>query len=115
LKYNNRLTALRKKTETVNALFDKTMALQDEALQKKIRNLNDKEETIFKGVILTSIIGILLIITILFLYSRNLSRRIQSLQMNILSVSKLDLSHPDVQPTRNDEIGDMAGERCVIL
>ena len=107
---NNQLNVLRKKTEVVNALFNKTMDLQAETLQKKINTLNDKEETIFKSVILTSIVGILLIIAILFLYSRNLSRRIQSLQTNILSVSKLDLSHPDVQATRNDEIGDMAGE-----
>lgn len=110
LQDDNQLTVLRKKTETVNALFDKTMTLQAEALQTKISNLNDKEATIFKSVIITSLIGILMIVVLLFLYSRNLSRRIQSLQTNILFVSTLDLSHPDVQATRNDEIGDMAGE-----
>ena len=110
LQDDTRINALRKKTETVNALFDKTMALQDEVLQKKISNLNGKEETVFKSVIITSLLGIFIIVAILFLYSRNLSRRIQNLQMHILSISELDLSNPDVQATHNDEIGDMAEE-----
>lgn len=106
--YTNSLTELRKKTETVNSLFDKAMEAQDAAMKKRISLLNEQEATTFKMIIISSTIGILLIIALLIWYSRQLSRRIGNLQGSILSLSALDLSEKDVHATRNDEIGDMA-------
>ncbi len=106
--YTNSLTELRKKTETVNSLFDKAMEAQDAAMKKRISLVNEQEATTFKMIIISSTIGILLIIALLIWYSRQLSRRIGNLQGSILSLSALDLSEKDVHATRNDEIGDMA-------
>lgn len=106
--YTNSLAELRKKTDTVNSLFNKAMEMQNTAMQKRIDQINEQEATIFKMVIISSTIGIVLIIALLIWYSRQLSRRIGSLQGSILSLSALDLSEKDVHATRNDEIGDMA-------
>ena len=107
--YTSKLTELRKKTDSINALFEKTMQAQDTALKKRISSLNEKETTLFRLVLISSALGIIAIIILLVWYSRNLSRRIRSLQNSILELSELDLSHQDIQATRNDEIGDMAG------
>ena len=84
------------------------MKAQDAATKKRISQLNEQEAATFNMVIISSLIGILLIITLLIWYSRQLSRRIGSLQGSILSLSALNLSEKDVHATRNDEIGDMA-------
>lgn len=104
----NALGELRKKTETVDSLFSKVMEVQNASTQKRVSDLNEKEATIFKTIILTSILGIIAIIAIITWYSRNLSRRIGNLQNQILTLCALDLSLKDAHATRNDEIGDMA-------
>ncbi|MBP2633455.1 MAG: chemotaxis protein [Firmicutes bacterium] len=106
--YTSRLSELRKKTDSINALFEKSMQTQDTALKKTISNLNEKETTLFRMILIFSTLGIIAIITILIWYSRNLSNRIKNLQSSILALSDLDLSYKDVNATRNDEIGDMA-------
>ncbi|MBP2627021.1 MAG: chemotaxis protein [Firmicutes bacterium] len=102
------LSGTRHKTETVNKLFAEGMTTQENALQQRIRQLNEKQTMTFTVVIASSVFGILAIITILTWYSRQLARRMGNLRGDILSLSKLDLSSQDVYPTRNDEIGDMA-------
>lgn len=106
--YTTVLSGAQQKTETVNKLFAEAMVTQDTALQQRIRQLNEKQATIFTIVIASSVLGIILIIAILIWYSRQLVRRIGNLRDDILSLSELDLSRKDVYPTRNDEIGDMA-------
>ena len=106
--YATVLAGTRKKTEIINDLFTEAMELQDATLKQRIRELNEKQDKVFTFVIAASVIGIILIIILLILYSRHLARRIGNLRGDILSLSELDLSHKDVYPTRNDEIGDMA-------
>jgi methyl-accepting chemotaxis protein len=111
--YTNKLTELRQKTTSINALFEKTMKAQDTAMSKRISTLNEHETTIFKMVLISSGIGIIVIIALLIWYSRYLSSRIKSLQNEILALSELDLSRQDIQARHNDEIGDM-GEALII-
>ncbi len=106
--YTSKLAELRKKTDSINALFEKSMQTQDTALKKTISKLTEEEDSLFRKVLIASVLGIIAIIAILIWYSRNLSSRIKNLQNSILALSDLDLSHKDVNATRNDEIGDMA-------
>ncbi|MBP2636379.1 MAG: chemotaxis protein [Firmicutes bacterium] len=98
----------RKKTETVNKLFGDIMTTQDKGLNQRIKQLNERRSTVFKTIIITSILGVLVIIALLLWYSRQLASRMRNLRNDLLSLSQLDLSGKDVYPTRNDEIGDMA-------
>lgn len=106
--YINVLSGLRQKTENTNKLFEDAMANQDSALKQLVKQLNEKQSNLFTLIITTSILGILMIVGILVWYSRQLARRLGGLRGDILSLSELDLSRPDIYPTRNDEIGDMA-------
>jgi methyl-accepting chemotaxis protein len=106
--YVSKLSELRKQTDSINALFEKSMQTQDTALKKTISKLTEEEASLFRRVLIASALGIIAIIAILIWYSRNLSSRIKNLQNSILALSDLDLSQKDVNATRNDEIGDMA-------
>lgn len=106
--YMTVLTEARKKTEIVNQLFAEAIATQDNALHQRVNQLNERQSMIFMFVTVASVIGIILIVTLLIWYSRQLARRIGSLRNDISALSQLDLSQKDVYATRNDEIGDMA-------
>jgi len=106
--YATVLSGTRLKTETVNKLFNDTMATQDKALKQRISQLNERQATLFKMVIGSSILGILAIIALLIWYSRQLSNRMSNLRSDLLALSQLDLADKDIHVTRNDEIGDMA-------
>ncbi|WP_346355952.1 HAMP domain-containing methyl-accepting chemotaxis protein [Azotosporobacter soli] len=102
------LAGARGKTELVNKAFEEVMASQDATLKQRVKELNDRQAMLFTTVIVTSLAGIALIIGLLIWYSRQLARRIGNLRGDIVALSELDLSRPDVYPSRNDEIGDMA-------
>lgn len=102
------LSSTRQKTETVNNLFAEAITTQNSALQQRIRQVNERQATVFTMIIVSSAICVLAIIAILIWYSRQLARRVNVLRNDLLEVSELDLSHPDIHSTRNDEIGDMA-------
>lgn len=106
--YATILAGTRQKTEQVNKLFEETMNSQEKALQARVSELNDKQAKLFAIVLGVSLIGIAVIIALLIWYSRQLARRIGNLRGDLLALSELDLSRPDIHPTRNDEIGDMA-------
>ncbi|SMC31728.1 methyl-accepting chemotaxis protein [Sporomusa malonica] len=102
------LSGTRKKTESVDKLFDEAMSTQNSALQQRLHQLIEKQTTVFTIVIASSGLGILTIIAILIWYSRQLARRMSVLRTDLLEVSELDLSHQDIHAACNDEIGDMA-------
>lgn len=106
--YQTVLSGARVKTEQVNKAFEEVMASQDATMKERVKELNDRQARLFAGIIVTSLIGIALIIGLLIWYSRQLARRIGNLRADIVALSALDLSKPDVYPSRNDEIGDMA-------
>ncbi|MBP2663681.1 MAG: chemotaxis protein [Firmicutes bacterium] len=106
--YATVLAGTRQKTETVNKLFNDVMTTQDKALKQRISQLNERQGTLFKMVIGSSILGILAIIALLIWYSRQLANRMGNLRNDLLAISELDLSGKNIYATRNDEIGDMA-------
>lgn len=57
--------------------------------------------------IMASVFILLLVVGLVFLYSRTMSRRLRNLSQDLAQVGHLDLTGADLQPTRNDEIGDM--------
>jgi len=102
------LSGLRQKTESVNAQFAATLSAQDAALKNLVDQANDKESTVFEIVIISSIVGILVVIALVYWYSRKLARRMNTMRDELLAVSNLDLSTKDMHASNNDEIGDMA-------
>lgn len=98
----------RQKINAIDVQFDKTLALQEETLNVNTQALLD--ETSRNGIIIlaSSLLIILGVIAIAVWYTRNLSLRLNSLKTELNALGSLDLSRPDVHPTRNDEIGDMA-------
>lgn len=105
---NAALGATRQKTEMINKQFDATLDAQDAALKQRIDQLNDKQGFVFKSVISSSAVVVLVIIALVIWYSRNLAKRVGALRGELLAVSGLDLSTKEVHASRNDEIGDMA-------
>ena len=59
-----------------------------------------------RSLVVTGIISLFVIIIVIW-YSKNIARRLKSISDNLAEVGRLDLTGRDVQPTRNDEIGDM--------
>jgi methyl-accepting chemotaxis protein len=59
------------------------------------------------AVIYSSIISLAVIIMAIW-YSRNLARRLKTINAELSEVGKLNLTGNDIYSTRNDEIGDMA-------
>lgn len=55
-----------------------------------------------------SVLILVLVIIIVVRYSRNMAWRLQRVSTALTQVGSLNLSEPDLVPTRNDEIADMA-------
>ncbi|MDR3590887.1 MAG: HAMP domain-containing methyl-accepting chemotaxis protein [Negativicutes bacterium] len=102
------VSSLRQHTELINKQFDAVFKAQSEALQVRVDNLNDKQSIVLKTVIGSCIAVVVAISALIFWYSRLLARRMRNLRGDLLAMSELDLSRPDINATRNDEIGDMA-------
>lgn len=107
-RYDTVLSETRHKTETVNQLFNDLMTTQNNGLNQRVSQLNDRQAAVFKLVIGSSLLGILIIIALLIWYSRQLASRINNLNGDLLALSQMDLSRDDFPPSRNDQIGDMA-------
>lgn len=104
---NSFVATVRQKTTNVNNLFDNIMQAQQTALQERVGQLNDKENLLLQSVISCSGFGIIAIIGCLGWFSRNLTKRINSLRDELMDIRSLDLSRIDSHIQRNDEIGDM--------
>lgn len=104
---NTLTTAVRQKTEVIDAQFEATLQAQDLALKQRVDQQKDTQSLVFKVVIGLSIAGNLVIIALVLWYSRTLVLRINVVRGELLAVSNFDLTKQDVHATRNDEIGDM--------
>lgn len=102
------IASTRSKTELINKQFEIVFAGQSEAMKELVNRSNDKKNFVIQMVIGFSIVSILLVITLMFWYSRNLAKRMNALRSELLAVSDLDLTRNDIHASRNDEIGDMA-------
>jgi methyl-accepting chemotaxis protein len=87
--------------------FRKVDGLQQKYLSERgtaaLEHATSKAAT---AVIYSSIISLVVIIMAVW-YSRNLARRLRTINEELSEVGKLNLTGKDVYPTRNDEIGDM--------
>ena len=101
---------LRKKTDEIDALFNKAAELQTSVQEEKLEKLNDTVDHIFMIVLAISIIGIIGIGVAATWYARRLASRLIKLRGDVGRLGKLDLSFPGTRATWNDEIGDMANE-----
>ena len=94
--------------EDIDKQFVAANKVQDYYLTTKI----DAFQKDVNGDIKISLIALFIIaiftLGFVYWYSNNMGRRIQHLRDIITEISHLDLSKPDVYPTRNDELGDNA-------
>lgn len=102
------IIAAREKTEQVNTQFQVAFDIQNKVRHQNVELLNQEQELVLRVVIGFSIAVIVVTIILVIWYSRNLATRVNILRDELLAVSSLDISTPDVASTRNDEIGDMA-------
>lgn len=102
------LGSARQKTDIVNRYFDDILKAQSSALSQRVQQLNDKQKMILNAVVVTSVVGIVLVLAAAVWFARQLARRLNWLREELLFVSALDLSRKDIHASRNDEIGDMA-------
>lgn len=91
----------------IDAQFQHINKLQGAYLAEKSNYVVEHSKSqVGLAVKLSAAIFILVIILVYF-YSRNLSRRLGNLSRELTEVGKLDLTGRDAIPERNDEIGDM--------
>ncbi len=91
----------------IDAQFVKLSKIQADYLRNKTKLLNNQA-----GRDIEIIAGIAVFVVILaggmaFWFSRNTTARIRRVSGDLATIGRLDLTGHDVQPTRNDEIGDM--------
>ena len=106
--FNVIVAETRQRTELIDKQFDTVLASQEKVLQVRTAEIIAKEqktELVSKGLAGVIIAAVLCIV---YLYSRNISRRINNLRAEINAISTFDLSTKDLHATRNDEIGDIA-------
>ena len=103
-------TELRKKTDEIDALFNKAAETQTAVQEQQLEKLNSTVDHIFIIVLAVSIIGIIGIGAAATWYARRLAARLVKLRGEVGKLGKLDLSFQGSRATWNDEIGDMANE-----
>lgn len=96
--YTAILSETRHKTETVNQLFNDLMTAQNNRLNQRVSQFNERQAAVFKLVIGSSSLGILSIIALLVWYSRQLASRINNLSSDLLALSQMDLAGDDFPP-----------------
>lgn len=101
---------LRKKTDEIDALFDKAAKTQTSVQDQQLELLNSNVDHIFIIVLVISIVGIIGIGVAATWYARRLASRLVKLRGEVGKLGKLDLSFQSSRATWNDEIGDMANE-----
>jgi len=93
--------------QAIDAHFLKLAEIQKGYLdQSGMAVLESSKQSSNLGTI-ASILIVLLVAGIVLWYSRTMSRRLGNLSQDLAEVGNLDLTGQDVQPTHNDEIGDM--------
>ena len=103
-------TELRKKTDEIDALFNKAAEVQTTVQEQQLEKLNSNVDHIFMIVLTISIVGIIVIGAAATWYARKLAGRLVKLRGEVGKLGKLDLSFQGSRATWNDEIGDMANE-----
>lgn len=91
----------------INDQFQKLTEIQDGYVEHKATSLLQETQTRSWWLSGIGIIVVILGLISCVWYSRRLSYRLGLLEQEITAVGNFDLTHPDVLPTRQDEIGAM--------
>jgi len=98
----------RQKVQDIDLQFSNLADIQKKYLDSQGMEVLESSRKSVTLAMITSFFIFLVVIGLVFWYSRNMSRRIGTLSHDLTEVGKLDLTGQDLQVTRNDEIGDMA-------
>lgn len=104
---SNLTTEGRKLVEAISAQFIEVDELQQKYMDDKGLFLAEDAEKDSNAAIMASVIILLLVIVLVIWYSRNITGRLKNISAQLAEVGSLNLTSPDLHPTRNDEIGDM--------
>jgi methyl-accepting chemotaxis protein len=101
------LAKAREHAAQVDKQFEIVQGMQLDTMNRNTKTISARQDLAALTIQIVNGIVIVLSIILVILYSRNLARRLKNLRGSLLEVTALDLSKPDIQPTRNDEVGDM--------
>ena len=105
---NNILSSGRQLVEQIDAQFTVVAQKQADTINADSKFLIDQSTMQSRIGIIASVMVTILVIIVVFAYSRRVTIRLNNLKNEVSAVGSLDLTRPDVHSTRNDEIGDMA-------
>lgn len=105
---NNILSSGRQLVEQIDAQFTVVARKQAGDIHADSQFLIDQSTAQSRSGIIASVIVTGSVILVVFVYSRRITIRLNNLKTEVAAVGALDLTRPDVYPTRNYEIGDMA-------
>lgn len=91
----------------IGAQFIEVNDLQQKYMDDKGLFLAEDARNDSNAALITSGIITLIVIVLVIWYSRNMTRRLKNISVELAEVGSLTLTGHDVYPTRNDEIGDM--------
>jgi len=93
--------------QAIDAHFLKLAELQKRYLDESGMAVLESSKQSSNLATMAGVFIVLLVAGLVLWYSRTMSRRLGNLSQDLAQVGNLDLTGLDVQPTRNDEIGDM--------
>ncbi|MEG6584353.1 methyl-accepting chemotaxis protein [Dendrosporobacter sp. 1207_IL3150] len=91
----------------IDAQFVKLNKIQGDYLTNKSNYVMEHSKSQVNLAVTVSVVILLFVIGLVYTYSRNLSNRLKNVSAELAEVGRLDLTGKELQPTRNDEIGDM--------
>lgn len=98
----------RQLVQDIDTQFNKLSEMQAKNLTTNTAALAESISTDKTRIFIASALIIILVIVCVVYFSRWMAKRISQLYHELVAVGHLDLSRPDVHPTVNDEVGDMA-------
>ncbi|CUH95827.1 hypothetical protein P22_1912 [Propionispora sp. 2/2-37] len=91
----------------IDKQFEHVSDMQEKTFGEKAQDMIATNSKVVFGTSLAALFFLVLISALVTWYSGNLSGRLKSVSQSLAEIGELDLSKPDLQPTRDDEIGDM--------
>ncbi|MBC8016342.1 MAG: methyl-accepting chemotaxis protein [Sporomusaceae bacterium] len=104
---SNLTTQGRQLVQAIGAQFIEVDELQQKYMDDMGLFLAIDAQKDSNSAIIASVIILLLVIVLVIWYSKNITRRLKNISMELAEMGSLNLTRPDLHPTRNDEIGDM--------
>ena len=87
--------------------FIAVSTIQEKYLNDKGQGMISDNQGMMVKLAVGSLCILLLAVALVSWYGRNLAGRLKNVSQSLAQIGELDLTQPDLHPTRNDEIGDM--------